>query len=138
MVTLYKNLISIWEIYSFRAFFFQFAFMFEFCSVESKTFWFLSFFFSSFKFVFKYAFYVLHKVISVFCTLIYTNMSIWMIFIHTLTVHEPPFLHGCVAHGCSMISQRSPDKPSAQVQRNLSGAVFSQVPPCLQGSWVPQ
>ena len=63
--------------------------------------------------------------INMYC-MIYLNI--------TLTVHEPPFLHGCVAHGCSMISQRSPDKPSAQVQRNLSGAVFSQVPPCLQGS----
>lgn len=56
----------------------------------------------------------------------------------TLRVHVPPFLHGCVAHGCSTISQRSPDRPSVHVQRYRSGAVFSHVPPCKQGSWVPQ
>lgn len=47
----------------------------------------------------------------------------------SLSVHVPPFLHGCVAHGCSTTSQRTPDRPSAQVQRYWSGAVFSQVPP---------
>lgn len=59
-------------------------------------------------------------------------------FENTLRVHVPPFRHGCVAHGCSTISQRSPDNPSVHVQRYWSGAVFSHVPPCKQGSWVPQ
>ena len=56
----------------------------------------------------------------------------------TFKIHVPPFLHGWVAHGCSTISQRSPERPSAQVHRYWSGAVFSHVPPCIQGSWVPQ
>lgn len=58
--------------------------------------------------------------------------------LNTLRVHVPPFLHGCVAHGCSTISHRSPDSPSVHVQWNLSGSLFSHVPPCKQGSWVPQ
>lgn len=53
-------------------------------------------------------------------------------------VQVPPFRHGCGAHGCSTISQRVPDRPSAQVHRYWSGAVFSQVPPCMHGSCVPQ
>jgi len=56
----------------------------------------------------------------------------------TLRVHVPPLRQGLVAQGCSTISHCSPERPSAHVQRYLSGAVFSQVPPCLQGSWVPQ
>ena len=59
-------------------------------------------------------------------------------FTGSFSVHVPPFLQGCVAHGCSTTSQRTPERPSAQVQRYWSGAVFSQVPPCIQGSWVPQ
>lgn len=57
---------------------------------------------------------------------------------NTLIEHVPPLLQGLVAHGCSTISQRGPDNPSAHVHRYVSGAVFSHVPPCMQGSWVPQ
>lgn len=70
--------------------------------------------------------------------LAYSKLSIQILSIHTLRVHVPPFLHGCVAHGCSTISQRSPDRPSGHVHRYESGAVFSQVPPCKHGSCVPQ
>lgn len=56
----------------------------------------------------------------------------------TFITQVPPFLQGNGAQGCSTISQRVPDKPSAHVQRYSSGLVFSHVPPCMQGSWVPQ
>lgn len=50
----------------------------------------------------------------------------------------PPCRQGAGAHGLSTVSQFIPENPSGQVHMYLSGAVFSQVPPLMQGSWVPQ